>query len=159
MPTTKSNTGICVVTHGHCVGNTTTRAYRIWAGMLTRCTNPNSRNYPDYGARGIQVCEHWKSFENFYADMGDPPDGFTIDRIDNDGNYCKANCAWQTPLKQARNRRSNVLLTLNGLTLPLIEWAERLGVPYKSLSSRYRMKWSHERMLTEPFRKDLRRCS
>jgi hypothetical protein len=81
------------------------RAHRIWAGMLARCRNPNLRAYCWYGERGITVCEDWHSFENFYADMGDPPPGLTLDRVNNDGNYEPGNCRWTTRTEQARNQR------------------------------------------------------
>jgi hypothetical protein len=73
--------------------------------MLQRCRNPNNRDYRNYGARGIAVCERWLSFENFYADMGDPPPGMSIDRVNNDLGYSAKNCRWATTSEQNRNRR------------------------------------------------------
>ncbi len=80
-----------------------TRTYHSWEGMKQRCLNPKATKYPEYGARGITVCERWRRFENFLLDMGVRPEGKTLDRIDGNGNYEPDNCRWATPLEQQQN--------------------------------------------------------
>jgi len=92
--------------HRHKAGEKETRVYRAWANMRTRCTNPKAPNYPRYGGRGVTVCERWRHFENFLADMGEPPPGKSLDRYpDNAGNYEPGNCRWATLSEQNRNLR------------------------------------------------------
>lgn len=77
--------------------------YQSWRGMWTRCTNPNVKSYKDYGGRGIRICKRWESFENFLADMGERPQGLTLDRINVNGDYKPSNCKWSTRKEQAMN--------------------------------------------------------
>jgi len=97
----------------------------IWYGMIHRTTNPKHKNYIQYGARGIVVCDAWHSFDVFFDDMCDSYlPGLSIDRIDNDAGYSKENCRWTTKMEQANNRRSNKMFTINGLTKTLAQWCK-----------------------------------
>lgn len=122
-------------THGHAgKGKNRNPIYSVWASMVQRCTNPKDRNWKHYGARGITVCDAWRSFPAFYSDMGDPPtDNHTLERIDNGRGYDVGNCKWATRIEQARNKRSTVLVTVNGKTQALCDWADELGISRQGL--------------------------
>lgn len=89
-------------------------SYEVWHGMKQRCLNPRSKDYKNYGERGITVCESWLAFENFYADMGDKPQGMSLDRVDNSKGYSPANCRWATTREQDRNKRTNIYVSFFG---------------------------------------------
>ncbi len=140
--------------HGHCKGRKPTRAYTAWANMHRRCYSKDDKCQRDYGTRGIQVCERWRGrpdgFENFLADMGEPPPKMTLDRIDNGGDYEPGNCRWATRSTQQRNMRSNRLVTFQGKTQCLAAWVEETGIPAKVLNHRLRRGWPLERALKQP---------
>jgi hypothetical protein len=127
--------------------------YRCWCAMITRCYSTKSEAYSYYGGRGITVCERWQaSFWDFVEDMGPrPTPSHEIDRYpNNNGNYEPGNCRWATRVQQMRNTRSTLRLTLNGETLSLAEWCERLGLNSVRVASRLRLGWSVERAFTTP---------
>lgn len=125
------------------------RAYNTWYGMKSRCMNPNDGKYHRYGGRGISVCAEWRdSFESFLLDMGEPPEGMSIDREDNEKGYFKENCRWATVKQQNRNRRSNVPITINGKTMILVEWCEHFGIDRTTVSARMKKGLSPEQALS-----------
>lgn len=110
-------------------GCTNTPEFRCWSSMHTRCDNPHSQGYARYGGRGITICEQWRSFESFLADMGPRPTmHHSIDRIDVNGNYEPRNCRWATPTEQSRNQRTNRVFTINGRSQSVAAWAEEVGM-------------------------------
>lgn len=143
---TPQNTRQYKTTHG----KTHTRVYHVWRAMLARCTNPKYRQWKRYGGRGIKVCDAWHKFENFYADMGDPPIGLTLERRDNNQGYSAANCYWATQTEQNNNRRSNIQITCNGLTLSPAQWAEKLGIERKHIYNRRHRGMPVEKVLAQP---------
>jgi hypothetical protein len=130
-------------------GKSQLRAYSIWKHMLERCRNPKSTNYRNYGGRGILVDERWEKFENFHADMGDPPTvAHTLDRRDNNGNYTKSNCRWSTKTEQANNRRNSACIAWKDETRTLTEWARHLGIPRGTIRSRLALGWTIDEALS-----------
>lgn len=127
--------------------------YYAWSSMWTRCTNPKYELYHRYGGRGITVCDRWKSFDNFLEDMGKRPLGkHSLGRIENDGNYEKSNCRWETRKEQSSNTQRNIKLELNGRTETVLEWSRILGVKCAVLYWRFHQGWSAERILTQPIK-------
>ena len=131
-----------------------TAEWRAWRKMRERCYSVHCKDYPGYGGRGISVCAEWEDYLTFLRDVGRRPSpAHSLGRKDNDGPYCPSNCEWQTASAQARNRRTSRLLTHDGLTLPMAEWADRVAIPYSILLHRISAHgWSVERALTSPIR-------
>lgn len=129
--------------------NPPSKTYTCWINMRQRCLNKNNSKYPIYGGRGIKVCKRWDSFANFKADMGDPPPGCSLERIDTNGDYSKSNCRWATQLDQQNNRRDNRRFELNGQNLTLCQWAKLLGTDHKTISDRIARGWPIERAILE----------
>lgn len=139
------------VRHGESTSTFRTPENSAWQNMRARCLRPSHPSYSRYGGRGIQVCERWRVFENFLADMGRRPGpGYSIERIDNDGPYSPENCRWATSREQRRNTRATHLLTLNGRTQCITDWAAELGISLSTIRYRIRAGWSDERVLTAP---------
>jgi len=125
-----------------------TRAYSKYIGMLARCFNPRSHNFKDYGGRGIAVCERWRGkqgYDNFITDMGVPPNGLTLGRLDNAKDYGPDNCAWQTWAEQARSRRPRPQTPGS-----LRQRARAAGLPYMVVYLRIHNGWTEERALSTP---------
>ena len=137
-----------LTTHGHC----NDRLYDIWQNMKDRCYNSHSERYRDYGGRGVVVCPEWlNGFEAFYnwAILNGYKDNLTLDRIDTNGNYEPSNCRWATYKEQANNTRRNILLTYNGKTQTIAQWADETKIKYATLYMRInKLQWNIERALT-----------
>lgn len=129
-----------------------TRLHIIYGRMWNRCTNPNASNWEYYGGRGIAVCERWRIFDNFLADMARSyEDGMTIERIDPNGPYSPENCRWATQVQKSNNTRRNRWVTFQGRTLTIAQWAAETGIGYFTLRQRLLIRgWPPERALTAP---------
>jgi hypothetical protein len=127
-----------------------TPTYESWASIIERCCNLNSFNYQSYGAKGITMCQKWReSFEEFLKDMGERPEGFSIDRIDVYGNYEPDNCRWASAKTQANNRTNNRKINFNNQNLNLSEWSDITGIKPSTISKRIdKYGWSIEEALT-----------
>jgi hypothetical protein len=117
-------------------GMSSSPTYKTWAVMRRRCFDINFKDYHLYGGRGIRISRRWDNFEGFLADMGERPDGMTLDRIDSNGHYTPANCRWASRRTQGNNTRRNHTLTYEGVTLTLAEWSRKTGIPYSRLRAR-----------------------
>lgn len=143
-----------VETHGHSVGERSPE-YVCWAGMKQRCTDANCNSYPNYGAKGVTVCERWlNSFADFLADMGlRPSKRHSLDRYPKqDGNYEPGNVRWATDKEQGNNKSTNRIIEFNGESHTMAEWADILGMTINALFERLKAGWSVERALTTPLK-------
>lgn len=127
-----------------------TKLYHIWNGMTGRCMNPNNKDYPNYGGRGIRVCEEWKTPELFFgwAFLSGYNVDLTLDRIDYNQGYFPENCRWISIDAQQRNKRNNHILEYKGESHCIAEWSEIVGIPKQTILSRIRRGWSTEKALT-----------
>lgn len=127
--------------------------YAALRDAVQRCTNPNNHAFDRYGGRGIRVCRRWSGpngFDYFYADMGPRPEGHSLDRIDNDGDYEPDNCRWTTTSRQNRNTRVNKRITVDGETMCVTAWAERTGLGRTTINNRLRAGWSPDDAVKTP---------
>ena len=137
-------------------GETNSLLYSVWRGMKKRCLVPTARGYKNYGGRGIRICDEWKddylAFKNWALNNG-YKNGLTIDRINNNGNYEPSNCRFTDYKQQANNRRSNRLLSVNGETKTIQEWADIMRVQRGLIANRKKMGWSDYDAVTKKPRK------
>jgi hypothetical protein len=131
-------------------GMSSSKIRAVWSAMKGRCKKPSNPDYPDYGGRGVRVCDTWEDFENFLADMGLPEPRATLERIDNDGNYCKDNCRWATRLEQSENRRNSKSLTIGGVTKTISAWSRASGISYRTIRTRLKLRWKHRDAVFRP---------
>lgn len=149
-----------VTKHGHKKkgsgnGYRGSRTYVCWTQIKQRCLNPKSQEWEHYGGRGITVCERWLKFENFLQDMGEAPEGMSIDRENNNLGYCKSNCRWIPMPEQQGNKRTNVRITINGITKHMSAWAREFGLEKRTVVSRRKNGWP-DHLLFHPKGKTLK---
>ena len=135
--------------HGENAAGQKTKEYQAWLHIKARCLNHNCAVYSYYGGRGIRMAPAWeRSFDAFLKDVGRAPSlKHTIERIDTNGHYEPGNVKWATALEQARNKRRNIRLEFNGETMPIADWAARIGISIGALRQRLKRRWSLERAL------------
>lgn len=130
-------------------GLTKSDEYQSWRGMRERCLNSKNSHYSKYGGRGIKFCERWGKFENFYADMGKRPVGYSLERKNNNADYSPENCCWASPAEQSRNTSRSVMITWKGQTKCLKDWAAEIGITHLAL--KFRLKnWTLDKAMSTP---------
>lgn len=130
-----------------------TKIYDIWRDMIYRCRRPTHKSFKYYGGRGIKVCDRWRIFSNFFSDVGNKPEGMSIDRINNLGNYEPSNCRWATRKEQQRNTKKSVFVTYMGQTRCVSEWAEIFSISPYVMRGRLKAGWPIRDALTKSVRK------
>lgn len=138
--------------NGKTHGMSKTKTHIVWKSMRNRCNGPSQDSYHLYGGRGIRVCERWDSFENFLSDMGECPQGYSLDRINVNGNYEPDNCRWIPLKRQAHNTRRSRVLRFSGEDLTMADWSEKLGISTMLIWWRLNKGWSVDRALGTPVR-------
>lgn len=128
------------------------KIHKVWDGMIQRCHNKNCKDYKNWGAKGVVVCKEWREFINFYNDMGSPPKGKSLDRIDVTGNYCKKNCRWATWTEQHQNRRNNRLLTYKNETKPMSYWYHKFKINRATFTYRISHGWTVDKAIETPIK-------
>lgn len=140
-----------LATKKHGLSRKNDRTYNCWKDMRKRCNNPSSEYFYRYGGRGIKVCSRWDKFENFLADMGPCPDGFTIERKDINKGYEPNNCKWIPANRQARNTSKSRYISALGKSQLLIEWAEETGIPLRTITARIdKLGWPTDKAMSTP---------
>jgi len=138
------------IKHGHAGSISKSRTYYAWSSMKKRC-KPNDKDSHIYFDRGISVCEKWNEFNQFLLDMGVCPDGFELDRIDNNQGYFDGNCRWVDEITQRRNQRNIKMYEYNGQSMILIDWAKQVDIPYSTILQRlHKSQWAFEDAITTP---------
>jgi len=148
--------GTHTLRHGGAINGKHTRTYKCWCHLRDRCSNPNNKDYRNYGGRGIRVCARWlgrEGFINFLSDMGERPIGKTIERMNNNGNYEPGNCRWATKIEQGNNTRKNVFIEYDGKRKTAAEWEREMGLPPEVIAVRIRKGQSPHVAITTPLRK------
>lgn len=129
-------------------GMTNTPTWKVWKGIIKRCTQLRCKAYPNYGGRGIKVCDKWLTFAGFYEDMGERPTGLTIERVDFNGDYCKENCKWAPQSEQASNTRRVRFVEVNGERMSLTRACAALGIRYSRVLDRInKLGWPIEKAM------------
>lgn len=142
-----------MIKHSHTKVGYKSLTYQSWANMKDRCNNPSSTGWKKYGGSGVSYTPVWENFTNFLGDMGERPEGTSLDRIDGSKGYFKENCRWADIYTQNRNMSTNKFITYNGITKTNQQWASEVGLPSATLYNRVFVRgWAVEKALTTPAR-------